>query len=370
MNIAWLTVRKWDDLCTTTTDALAHGLIKRGHNLTIINGEAAENHASKPWSHIPLKQSQFPGRSGASLARSAVVWFQKNSQQSFDVVIVDWPLAPGTATILGELGHWVVLMDRSPPANISIFGKLQWRVWRNAWNLVNKGVIQRGVVVSEAHKKFVHRRMNTQIELIEPVPAGVDLNRFQFQNKEYDGTLKMIYHGQLDKHRGVLALPMLARKLMNHGINVELNLVGEGDAYNSLRAITANEPFMTVSPKKTRAEISVLLQSQHIGLLPMPNTPVWSLASPLKRSEYLASGLIIYGIDHAGHQMEHASPDWFRLTTLENFHEHAIEWLKNISEEELREGSRSSREYAEAHSSWKKSIDILEKVLYHSKSEE
>ena len=78
MNIAWLTVRKWDDFCSTTTDALAHGLIERGHLLTVFNGDASEHHASKPWSHISLEQSSFPGRSGASLARSAVLWFQEN----------------------------------------------------------------------------------------------------------------------------------------------------------------------------------------------------------------------------------------------------------------------------------------------------
>tara|TARA_B110001452_G_scaffold179967_1_gene151104 strand:+ start:12154 stop:13263 length:1110 start_codon:yes stop_codon:yes gene_type:complete len=365
MNIAWLTVRKWDDFCSTTTDALAHGLIERGHLLTVFNGDASEHHASKPWSHISLEQSSFPGRSGASLARSAVLWFQENPEESYDAIVVDWPLAPRTAGFLEKQGHRLVLMDRSPPADVSLLGKLQWRVWKKAWGLVKKGVIDQGTVVSDAHRTFVHNRRTIDYGLIHVIPAGVHLAQFSSQNKRYDGTLKMVYHGRLDKHRGVLALPMLARKLLNHGVKVDLTLVGEGDAYEVLKEISTSESSITVSPSMAREEISALLEVQHIGLLPMPDTPVWSLASPLKRSEYLASGLLVYGTDHAGHQLEQTSTDWFQLASMENFHNQALNWFNGMDENKLRIGSKAARLYAEAHCSWEKSVDRFERVLYN-----
>ena len=370
MNIAWITVRRWADFCSTTTDALANGLVARGHDLTIFNGDPAEAHADQSWNHVALDQSSFPGRRGASLARSASRWFQQTKTQTFDAVIVDWPLAPGVAAELTKQNLAMVLMDRSPPADVSLLGKLQWKVWRKAWNLVNKGAIVTGMVVSPAHKEFVHQRCSVNTNLIDSIPAGVDLEHFSSENKTFDGVWKMIYHGRLDKHRGVLALPMLVRKLLNQGVQVQLTLVGQGDAFEALSEIAANEDSITISPSQSRAKISTLLESHHIGLLPMPGTPVWSIASPLKRSEYLASGLMVYGIDHAGHRLEDTSEDWFRLSAMEDFHDRAIEWLSTLSEVEAQKSCHSARTYAEEHLSWKKSVEALEMVLHStSKSE-
>ena len=356
-------MRRWADFCSTTTDALASGLIARGHGLTILNGDPAEAHADLPWNHVPLGQSSFPGRRGASLARSASRWFQKNQNQTYDAVMVDWPLAPGVAAELTRQNLNMVLIDRSPPADVSLLGKLQWRVWRKSWKLVSKGVIQGGMVVSPAHKEFVHQRCSVNTNLIDSIPAGVDLELFSSENKTFDGTWKMVYHGRLDKHRGVLALPMLVRKLLNHGVQVQLSLVGEGDAFKALEAIAADEDSISISPSQTRTEISSLLESHHIGLLPMPDTPVWSIASPLKRGEYLASGLLVYGLDHAGHRLENTSEDWFRLSPMEDFHDKAIEWLSALTEAEAKKSSQLARAYAENNCSWKKSVETLESVL-------
>lgn len=363
MNIAWVTVRRWADFCSTTTDALANGLIERGHELTILNGDVEEAHADFPWNHIALSQSSFPGRSGASLARNASRWFQENQNQTFDAVLVDWPLAPGVAGELTKQNLNMILMDRSPPADVSFLGKLQWRVWRKAWNLVNRGIIQHGTVVSPAHKKFVQRRCSVSPNVIDSIPAGVDLEHFSSRNKTFDGVWKMVYHGRLDKHRGVLALPMLVQKLLNQGVQVQLTLIGQGDAFESLEEIAANQKAISISPSKSRLEISTILESHHIGLLPMPGTPVWSIASPLKRSEYLASGLMIYGVDHAGHRLNNISDDWFHLSSMEDFHTKAIEWLSGLNEAHAKKGFLAARTYAEKHCSWEKSVDALELVL-------
>ena len=370
MNIAWITVRKWADFCSTTTNALATGLVARGHDLTILNGDATEAHADFPWNHIALEQSPLPGRKGASLARNASRWFQKNQHHPYDAVIVDWPLASGVAAELTKQNLNIVLMDRSPPADVSLLGKLQWRVWRKAWKLVNQGVIRQGTVVSPAHKEFVQRRCSVNPNVIHSIPAGVDLKHFSSQNKTFDGAWKMVYHGRLDKHRGVLALPMLVQKLLNHGVRVQLTLIGEGDAFEALEAVAANQKAISISPSISTSEISTELESHHIGLLPMPDTPVWSIASPLKRSEYLAAGLMIYGIDHAGHQLNDTSENWFRLSPMEDFHAKAIEWLSGLTEAHARQGCLAARTYAENHCSWEKSVETLELVLQASSKPE
>ena len=366
MNIAWFTVRKWSDFCSTTTKALAEGLVGNQHNLTIINSDPNETHDSFDWKHVALDQSKVPGRGGSSLARNAVRWMIQNEENEFDVAIIDWPLASKLAPVAVKKGSKVILMDRSPPADETLLGRMQWKVWRKAWDLVRNGTVERGLVVSKAHQEFVMQKCNVDKQMIHPLPAGVDLRSFTPGEKEFNGIWKLVYHGRLDKHRGVLALPMLLSKLKSQGIKAELSLVGEGNAFSSLQRIAAHDESIILSPPLSKKAMATHLQEQHIGLLPMPDTPVWSLASPLKRSEYLAAGLLVYGVNHEGHKLDGTKSDWYCLSELETFHDSAISWLTNMSETELKDGSRAARKYAESHCSWQETISRLETILNQS----
>ena len=129
-------------------------------------------------------------------------------------------------------------------------------------------------------------------------------------------------------------------------------LIGDGDVLDVLQSHGRGRPSPFGVLTCSKAGHSAYLEKQHIGLLPMPATRVWSLASPLKRSEYLAAGLLVYGVDHSGHRIDGASDAWFKLSPQEDFHEDAREWmeeLSTLSEKTLQERSDSARSHAEAH---------------------
>ena len=79
------------------------------------------------------------------------------------------------------------------------------------------------------------------------------------------------------------------------------------------------------------------------------STKVWSLASPLKRSEYLASGMVVCGIDHTGHQIED-SGDWLQLFTQREFITSTVDWIANLDRSKLQSLQKQSRDYAERES--------------------
>ena len=372
MNIAWVTVRRWDDMCTTTTDALVHGLVNRGHEVTILNADAPGSHEAFPWKHVALHQSTWPGRKATTLAKNARAWFDLQTQDQFDVMLVDWPLAPILGRSLTNGRHRLVLMDRSPPADAGLLASLQWRGWSKAWSMLKNGVFSSGLVVSKAHRSYVVQRTGVNIDKVQCIPAGVAAEEFEVAASKTEGPWKFVYHGRLDKHRGVLALPMLMRNLVNKGFEVHLTLIGDGDVLGVLQKIAADESFVSVVSQVPRKDIPSYLKKQHIGLLPMPPSRVWALASPLKRSEYLAAGLLVYGIDHSGHRLDGEQFSWFRLSSQEDFHEKAGEWLNelsNLTTGALKECSDSARAHAERHFSWESSIDILEKVLHSASLE-
>ena len=366
MNIAWVTVRRWDDLCTTTTDALVRGLVGRGHQVTVVNPDVNGSHDSFPWKHVALNQSKWPGKKATTLAKSARAWFEDRIDEHVDVILVDWPLAPVLGQYLVKKNCRLVLMDRSPPADATLLAKLQWRSWARAWSMLKKGVFSDGLVVSKAHQAYVVEQTGVDTKKVHCIPAGVHLEEFQTAAIRKNGPWKFVYHGRLDKHRGVLALPMLMQTLANNGFEVHLTLIGEGDVLGALQEMAEGNPLLSVVSQVPRQDIPTYLKKQHIGLLPMPQSRVWSLASPLKRSEYLAAGLLVYGIDHSGHRIDGMSDTWFKLSPQEEFHKKAGEWveeLSTLSEKALQELSGMARTYAEMHCSWETSVEGLEKVL-------
>jgi len=170
-----------------------------------------------------------------------------------------------------------------------------------------------------------------------------------------------VYHGRLDQHRGVLACAMLAQKARLEGLEVDVLFVGEGDLVPSLTALSEANEFIHVHQTMAQRELAELLGTCHVGLLPMPERTVWALASPLKRSEYLASGLLVFGIDHPGHRLDGVDSTWFNLVPQEDFHLAGLKILKRLAESPV--SIDEPRAYAEKELGWASTIDRLEAVL-------
>jgi hypothetical protein len=114
-----------------------------------------------------------------------------------------------------------------------------------------------------------------------------------------------------------------------------------------------------------QTDVSEILSRCHIGLLPMPDRRVWRLASPLKRSEYAASGLLIYGIEHNGHLFENQEKlEWMRLVKQHDFHDEGVKWIQTLDSERLVKLGLDARRFAEENLSWKHTVDVLEKVIH------
>ena len=161
-----------------------------------------------------------------------------------------------------------------------------------------------------------------------------------------------------------MALPMLLRKSQALGIEAKLVLVGEGDAFSGLQAIAENDASIEVKQSLPQKELAELLSKCHVGLLPMPERKMWAIASPLKRSEYAASGLLIYGIDHAGHQFTTTEElEWMNLVSQKEFHDAGVKWLANIQESDLEALSRKSRMFAEHNLAWERTVEALNAAI-------
>jgi glycosyltransferase involved in cell wall biosynthesis len=368
MRILWASVRDLRrDLCATTQTSLANGLAQRGHDVTFVSpGSASES--IEGVEHVSVSVRARPGRRSRAIANGILARWAELGEH--DVVLVEWPLLRRLhrAGVLDDV-PWL-LVDRSPPADDGFLARLHWFVWRRAWRLARKAGRHHagsvGTVVSEAHRRHVQSFTKLKDEQVTVIQAGVDLRRFLPgpERRSTERTLHLVYHGRLDRNRGVLVLPMLHQKAKNAGLDVTLTLMGEGDALGALKRMAKGSDDVHVLGRLPQDEVAHRLGTSHLGLLPMPEHRAWSLASPLKRSEYLASGLIVVGMDHEGHRLAGDAP-FMHLFAKEDFHEGIIDLLNRMTRDPsiYVEGKRAARRYADDHLGWTHSVDALHAAI-------
>lgn len=331
-------------MCSTTQIHLANGLVSRGHSVDFYS---PGNSVANSFIHHSIERSSRRGFQAKSVVKNLHEHLDKIN--SADVVLIDWPIF----SIASKIKPQVVLIDRGPPADSGLLAKLQWRPWRKAWLNAEKGT-----TVSTAHSRFVIEETKSAEKSIQVIPAGVDLELFQTGKKE--GPIKLAYHGRVDVHRGVMSLPMILAGLHSQGVEATLHIHGVGDALERLKSMDLEG--LEVTDALPQDNLAKLLSEYDIGLLPMPEHKVWSLASPLKRSEYLACGMVVCGIDHAGHQIE-GSGDWLQLYAQKDFITSTVSWIKSLDRESLSSLQQESRKFAEENLSWSHSVDALESII-------
>ena len=360
MKLLWITHRKFGDLCATTPIALANGLVELEFDLTIMNPEEDGSHEGSVWKHIGLETNAVRGFQSRSFSKKVLTHLE-SIELDFDAYIMDWQVGSKVGEFLAQQNRPCFLMDRSPPADLGILAKMQWKDWKDAWKLVKKGLFRSGFVVSNAHLRFVIQSSNIPATNISVLEAGAKLpDDAAPLSREEDDAWKFVYHGRLDKHRGILEFMKHIVAWNDIGIASQLTLIGEGSAVSDIKMrITKHPDLFTLKGRIPHQEVLGELKNHHIGILPMPATKVWKLASPLKRGEYLASGLMVVGLDHQGHRFDGGVGPWIQLHDASILRTKISSLLNSMSDEEFSECSQTAIEYARSHLPWSRSIGIL-----------
>ena len=366
MKVVWVTQRKFDDFCATTTLAFAFGLVENNVELTIINPDDEKVHEKFQWNHIHVPRSELKGLQGFSFSKNCKNLL-KNLPINYEKAIIDWQIGIGIVKFLQKRGVEVLLMDRSPPADRGVLAFFQWIVWNRAWRGVQKNLLKIGFVVSEPHLKFVQSRLKIHRNKIVILPAGIDPNDYNppiLDNKK-DKTWKFVYHGRIDKHRGIDLMIQSIILWNKNGVRCELTFIGDGNAIQFINEQCNLNPkifhYAGVLPKK---EIPAELSNHHFGMLPMPAHKVWKLASPLKRGEYLASGLIVFGIDHEGHRIKNINEGLLNLFPFDEFTTKSLTFLKQHDEMKHASLSLAAHDFAMENLAWDSSINLLIKTIH------
>lgn len=345
MKVAWLTARVLGyDLCETTQIKLANGLSSLGIELRLYSPGTITN---QQFEHIPIQRSKVKGLQTYSVQKGIEAHLEAINQSDF--VLIDWRLSGMINKIVPKYG----LVDRGPPADKGIFSRFQWKSWSRGWRIA-----KRGFVVSKAHKSFVENKIPKKDRTITILEAGVDTDLFGVSKRM--GPIKMVYHGRVDNHRGLQNIIQIMSILDSNNADFKLFIHGDGNLLARLKKLKSDN--IEVTDKLSHDEIANRLASYDIGLLPMPSDQIWSLASPLKRSEYLGAGLVLLGIDHSGHRLEH-DYEFVNLFNETAFIPSAVSWLMELDRERLSEAQHLARTFAEENLDWRHSVEKLFEMI-------
>ena len=311
------------------------------------------------------------GRKASSLGKS-IRTYLKNTEDGSHILLIDWTLVKHLSSLVEARGMQWVCIDRSPPADANIFARFQRIVWKKSWKLVASSLRRKsgcigGAVVSAAHQDLITNQFSIEEDKLCVVHAGVDTRLFQSTNRRsLESPISMVYHGKLDRHRGILKLLLLIDALEKCGVGVELNLIGSGDLDKHLTNLSQSKPNLKFHGSMPHSEIPAKLSEYHIGLLPMPNLPAWTISSPLKRSEYVSSGLLVLGIDHQGHSLPTMpkEDEWYKLFNQESFVDDSVKQIQQwVEEDNFSELSIKARQYAKSALDWNITTQPLVELL-------
>jgi len=161
------------------------------------------------------------------------------------------------------------------------------------------------LVTNESYRRIATGRTKMSTESVTTVRSGPSVERFAVMSQ--DLTVRkgaehlLVFLGEVGEQDGVEALVEASAELLRRGIDVHTLVIGDGPGKAAVEDLAAElgvaNTFSFVGRVSDDAELSRLLSSADVGVVPDPNTD-WSRHSTMNKvMEYMFFGLAIAAFD-------------------------------------------------------------------------
>lgn len=365
LKLLWLTNIIFGESLSQTTDIeVCNSLKKRGWDIVIVsphgkNSEALINKHGHTWHGI--KSSGIRGLKSFSLDRKIRLNLMDIiKKEDIDFAITNWSTVRGSWKIFEKCKIPWIMDDRSPPVHNDLIGGLQWLHYRMSWKVGSRNA-KGFTLITPALKEYI----SNKYELNHPIalwPSGVAIEKFYKSSWPHDGKIILVYHGLIDRERGINKIIELGDELFKNRINFEILIFGQGNYFKRINELKIKRPWLKILGRQEYEKVPQIIQKCQIGLLPLPDSHQWSFSSPLKLFEYAASGLNVIATDIRCHR-DIGERNWLKLVEPEKFSEQACKIIINTVEENWKKNSDKAREDAVENFSWDFVTEQIEKII-------
>jgi len=208
---------------------------------------------------------------------------------------------------------------------------------------------------------------------VTPVPMGVDMAelavRRAMPRATAQSTIQLAYLGVVAAERRLDILIDTLAELRAAGVDASLLIIGDARTPQERAVLEERATRLGV---RDRLEITGFLprdqaleraRSADIGISPIYRTPIFEVASPTKLVEYMALGLPVVANDQPDQRQVLSSSRAGVCTPWGARHfARGVRWLMARTPEEREEMGRRGRSWVEAHRSYRRVADDVEKV--------
>ena len=214
---------------------------------------------------------------------------------------------------LSKLVHFKVVLDiRSTPVSRRMQIYFNQAIW------IAKTMFDGMTVVTPMMKEEICRIFSLRSDWVAVLPNGISDDFLEsFKKERHASSLReklglsdkfvIIYHGSFRLHGGLLESVEAVGLIKNDHPDIVLFLLGAGSpqTLSVLRkAIERNDVQNNVilhGPVNFHSVPDYISMSD-VGLVPLPNIPIWRYQQPLKLLEYMAMGKTIIATDSPAHR--------------------------------------------------------------------
>ena len=173
------------------------------------------------------------------------------------------------------------------------FYELIKKIWPNLF-------YNRASFVSVVTQPFVKALKESGVDNVILVPNGASSSSFMpLENKLEDGLFKIVYSGGIGEYYRLDIVVSSLKKLADRGVkNIRLFMVGRETNHAVLDSLLAyaidnglKSSVIYLGNKSDVKELSKIIASADVGIVPYDDNPLWKNGLPAKFWEYCASGL-------------------------------------------------------------------------------
>jgi len=351
----------------------ADALRRRGWDiefLSIDSGDEGKNFMrERGFITHTISKSKFPGLGDLTFNRAIIKRLPVLLESgNFDAILVEWAGALGVRRALkrfakaGGTPPPFLFEDRSPPADPSLVGRMQWLHYDLSWRIAARDADSIEVLVPGL-ETFVRSRFGDLPPMVH-CPSGVEVERFKATESELGNPIRLVYHGRLDRNRGLSRIVELGRRLVENGLEVRVRIFGRGPQSNYFEKEASRYDWLEFLGEVEFHEVAGLVAENDFGILPLPDELPWRVGSPLKLMEYSASGLCVLGTDVDG-CIPYADLPWVHLSPSSDPVPDWISRIHDVVRERMRfpELRKFARQGAESKLTWDCAVEDLHQEL-------
>lgn len=238
---------------------------------------------------------------GAIIYYLLVLWNLLSGRVTSDVLMFQTKSAPFLLPIaiwhrvMGWRKMKVVMDTRSMPMDtVTIRGKLRSLSFKfSHWTAKHLAIGQTAITREMVKTVGIPKK-----QLLGIWPSGVNVDEFvvSVSRRQWPGPedpVRLVYIGALRSERNLTATLDAVRLARREGLNVTLEVVGNGPQRGELEeyAQAKGDGAIKISPSVPYREVPLVLARGDIGLLPFPDLPKMRVSSFIKLFEYMAAGM-------------------------------------------------------------------------------